>query len=570
MIRRCFQTLALVSVVTLSGVSWGKTILDLQKFKTTETLTNQYGWRIRLTNLNPAVNRWFLLEVNEPRGRSRLYHLENPDPKRQNLVLDENQDALALDQQGSDAVTCRLWGDGYQELKNGLGSSRPFAPLCQNRLYLRNAAKGHLSGRELAVEFVRDSVWAGESMISLLKKTVYKDSELIRAAVGMSSRVTEDASETTRAPLDGKIDPRFTKAMLEPTELGISGKWGEKGMMRAGHWYPSQGNDDVFVAAMLPEFVQSSILAGFTDRVLPLDAVEKSAMVYLVAFDLSNLEIGYAVGTNHPEVSYSERTADFLKVPGWPGPDGFGDYGPLVPTGSLNPAEARRVVATFNGGFKRKHSVFRMGEAAKRNGGSHYGFMQSGVIFSTLHDGLATAVLKDDGSFQLKSWTSDDNEALAHTVFARQNGRPLVYRDAKSKASIPGPDVYDNLRGNWSGSKDNSPRSLRTGICMQTVQGRNYLIFGLFSAHTPNAMARVFQSFDCDYAMHLDMNLVEHAYLATYFLDKNKNLRIEHVLNKMAEIDGSGDGSPRFVGRPDNRDFFYLLRKNSPHRIARE
>ena len=91
-------------------------------------------------------------------------------------------------------------------------------------------------------------------------------------------------------------------------------------------------------------------------------------------------------------------------------------------------------------------------------------------------------------------------------------------------------------------------------------------MYGFFSSHTPNAMARVFQAYDCDYAMHLDMNMIVHTYLATYFQPKDsKELKVEHIVKKMKWKDTEYQGQvlPRFVAVPDNRDFFYLLRKSS-------
>ena len=64
--------------------------------------------------------------------------------------------------------------------------------------------------------------------------------------------------------------------------------------------------------------------------------------------------------------------------------------------------------------------------------------------------------------------------------------------------------------------------------------------------------------------MQLDMNSLEHTYGAIYVEDAEGGLTPRHIASQMADIDAKArDGSPipRFVGFPDNRDFFYLLRK---------
>jgi hypothetical protein len=75
-------------------------------------------------------------------------------------------------------------------------------------------------------------------------------------------------------------------------------------------------------------------------------------------------------------------------------------------------------------------------------------------------------------------------------------------------------------------------------------------------------MARVFQAYDCRYAMHLDMNALEHTYLAVYRRE-GKNLLVQHLIQGMSVLDKADKGQyvPRFLGYPDNRDFFYVMRR---------
>ena len=75
---------------------------------------------------------------------------------------------------------------------------------------------------------------------------------------------------------------------------------------------------------------------------------------------------------------------------------------------------------------------------------------------------------------------------------------------------------------------------------------------------------RVFQAYGCRYAMHLDMNALEHTYFALYSL-KDGKIAVQHLIEGMAEVDrkGGDELAPRFLSFPDDRDFFYLTRKQS-------
>jgi hypothetical protein len=243
------------------------------------------------------------------------------------------------------------------------------------------------------------------------------------------------------------------------------------------------------------------------------------------------------------------------------GPDGIETTLPLVRTGMLSPTEASRVAATFTGGFKRQHGAFRMSDLATVAHGSHYGFVENGVVLSKLQPGLATALVFDDGRVDLRTWTEEDDALLPRTRYARQNGVAILERDglAANRPRLPGRNWGP---GNWSGSADRKLRTLRAGLGLQESQGRQFLVYGYFSSATPSAMARVFQASGCRYAMLLDMNALEHTYMAVYRMQGSR-LLTQHLIDGMEVVDGSKDGQPlpRFVSVADNRDFFYLLRR---------
>ena len=90
------------------------------------------------------------------------------------------------------------------------------------------------------------------------------------------------------------------------------------------------------------------------------------------------------------------------------------------------------------------------------------------------------------------------------------------------------------------------------------------MIYAVFSAATPTAMARVFQAYQTSYAMLLDMNALEHTYLA-YYRRSGSEMSVDHLLKGMNVLDQSVSGQviPRFLGFPDNRDFFYVMKRNT-------
>ena len=163
-----------------------------------------------------------------------------------------------------------------------------------------------------------------------------------------------------------------------------------------------------------------------------------------------------------------------MKDPPVAGPDGIGSIAPLISTGLIGPDNGRRTVATFTGGFKRTHGAFRSGELALRNHGSHYGFIENGVVFSKLQPGLATVFVLDDGSVEMKTWTEADNTLLARIRHARQNGVPLVEFDETSQSTVPGRLVGRWGPGNWSGSEDEKLRTIRAGLALQTSHGKRF------------------------------------------------------------------------------------------------
>ncbi len=543
-----------------------KTIVELQQFRQTSSSRVRSGkgveGTVTLVNLNPTINAWYLLKVAWQDGSEASYHLENLEPHSRRLSLDSNYPLGIEISEGKARYACNLFGDG--SLEQARNSKLIYAPLCDNRLYLRNPDKGHRTELEAAAEAFRDRVWGGEKVITVFHH-VLGDSHREAAKMhdeGQGSGAPNGGQQGA-LPLPAAIDAKYADRLLTPSGLGIALEGSEQAGLRPGAWYPASENPGVYVSLIAPELIDKTILEDRKATVNNLDSVEASALCYLIAFDLDHFDVAYALGTEHPEVGWSEHIQGSVKDPKLPGPDGIGTISPLVSTGLIGPENAMRTVAAFTGGFKRYHGAFKYGELASKNYGSHYGFMEDGVVFSKLQPGLATVFVLDDGSLQMKTWEETDNQFLARVKYARQNGVPLVEFDERSQSTVPGQLVNKWGPGNWSGSEDVKLRTIRAGIALQWNGRKRFLIYAVFSDATPSAMARVFQAYRFRYGMHLDMNALEHTYCALYRREGSQ-LVVEHVLEGMSQVDKSDSSGPipRFLGDPDNRDFFYLMRRN--------
>lgn len=543
-------------------------ILDLQPFRQAssnkiKSNTGNQG-TATLVNLNPAVNSWYLLEVDWQGGSKSSYHLENPQPRSEKLFLDPKYPLGIEITQGNARYSCGFFENKTNDaLDQARNSQTPYASLCDGRMFLRSPVKGHRTKLELAAAFFRQ-VWGGEK-VAVIFHHILEDSHRETAKLtdaGGPGGGAGDGGKVEDAPPSALIDPKYARQVLTPSGLGIALENVRDGVT-PGVWYSASGNPGVYVSLIEPQLIDRTILESYKTMVNPLDSVEASSLCYLVAFDLDRFDLGYELGTEHPSVEWSDHIQPAMKDPKLPGPDGIGAIAPLVPTGLVSPEFVSKTVATFTGGFKRTHGAFKSGELATKNHGSHYGFAEDGVVFSKLQPGLATIFVLDDGSVQLKTWDTQDDGMLPKIKHARQNGVPVVEFDEKSQATVPGRLVNKWGPGNWSGSEGMKLRTIRAGAALQSNGRKRFLVYAVFSDATPSAMARVFQAYRCRYAMHMDMNALEHTYLALY-RRAGSQLFVDYLLSGMSEVDkmDSGEEVPRFLGYPDNRDFFYVMRRD--------
>jgi hypothetical protein len=543
-----------------------RTVIDLQASRV-ETVLDLKGQKdlpqeVRLISLNPDVNAWFLVKLVWNPQRIEWFHLENGLNKDLNLELTPTyHNGIVLINANGERKQCDLWGSlARSAIYSARSANTPYAKLCDSELYLRNKIDGYKTTKEWVVEFLRSNIAGGETITTIVKETVYKDSFLIKSEGNINNSGAQ--TDLPDGPEPAKLNEKLRGEQITTKELGITVEGAKGDSLDAGRWYRSANQTGVFVSAIEPRAIDEQILKSNSDYVKGLDNVEMGAAAYMVAFDVGAFDLSFAVGTDHPAVGWSERTLPEVRDPALKGPDGFQTIAPITATGLIPPYLADRVAGIFTGGFKRDHGAFHWGTLAKQNRGSHYGFVENGVVLSELQPELSTLVVYKDGAIDFKTWKESDNEFIGRVRFARQNGVPIIDYDPVQNKGVPGRYVSNWTLGNWSGSQDRKFRSLRAGICMQNRGARRFLIYGYFSSMTPTAMARVFQAYNCNYAMHLDMNALEHTYMALYPPKKGQERVPQHLVRGMKVLDERFKGNvPRYMGYPDNRDFFYFTRK---------
>ncbi len=520
---------------------------------------------VTLTNLAPRVGAWYLLEIAKPsalvRGLSRgRFHLEARPTVR--LHLDAAYPQGLVVESGSRRVPCPLWGSEEAPLAGAAASRDAFVSLCGGDVTLRNTASGNRTKTEWVTEFLRDRVPGGEQLTNFVKEQLMEDAFLRTAELAGEAAPPPD--QPPGAPLAAKLAAEALDRGFVPLSLGLAARTEDpEHRLLVGRWYALEEQPGVFVSGVEARHIAPEIATAQARVTGGLDGVESRALDYLVAFDLGRYDLAYALGTEHPRVDWSERAPSNVRDERAPGPDGFSSVEPLVRSGRVGPFEAPDVVAAFAGGFKRSHGAFKYGPMANVNRGTHYGFIEEGVVLSSLQPGLATAVVWDDGRVELMTWTREDDARVGRIRYARQNGVPILETEHATGEVRVGERVLQWGAGNWSGSQDKRFRTLRAGLCLQESAAGRFLIYGYFSSVTPAAMARVFGGYGCGYAMLLDMNALEHTYLAVYGSEDGRRV-VHHLERGMSVVDKkSSDGTvlPRFIAAPDNRDFFYLKRK---------
>ena len=260
-----------------------KGIHELQPFREEVTAPLKDGRVVRLISLNPAVNSWFLLRLETAEGKVQdSYHLENPNPAGQTLRLyTEGRTALVVENEDG-ARRCAPWLGSGGSLTHARKTGLPFAPLCGDRIYLRNQVSGSRSNLEATTEFLRENVWGGESIVNFVKGTFFRDSEMTTSeALSTSGQGRLDLGPGA-AIMDYALEDR--PVVRTYNALGFEGA--DNKAMTMGLWYPIAGLEGVYTSTIQPRHLSESVLKG-EGKTNWLDGVESRANAQFVAFDLS-------------------------------------------------------------------------------------------------------------------------------------------------------------------------------------------------------------------------------------------------------------------------------------------
>lgn len=236
------------------------------------------------------------------------------------------------------------------------------------------------------------------------------------------------------------------------------------------------------------------------------DPARPYVTVAVVAFDLSQVQLHYQLGTEEPVSTASDPR-----------------------TGQI-PAEYRQagvLLAAFNGGFKTIHG--------------HYGVMVGSTALVPMIDGLGTLVIRQDGSLQMGEWDAD----LFYTpeiVIARQNC-PLMVHNGEVN-----PLVNNDSVSTWGGTISGNTVTLRSGLGVSQDGQTLYYFAGSYLAMP--VLAEAMRTAGAYHGMQLDIN--NYYVLFTKFEPQNDHLEALPLLPKVM-VDNVG----RFLGSYV-RDFFFI------------
>jgi len=317
-----FAAAGVLAAVAAQKAEGPGTIVELQPFRQTSSIHVRSGVAT-LVNLNPAIDAWYLLSVN-----GSDWHLENPKPHEAQILLDEKYPSGLVIGEGNNRYPCDLFGSTPSALEQGRASQLIYYPLCGERLYLRNPAKGRRTALESATEFLRNQVWGGEKVIILFHHLL-EDRYRETAEFRNREQAGGSAGKTIAAdlPLPALVNPANADRLIKAANLGIvlQSPDAERNGMTPGAWYPAAGdaagNPGIYVSVMQPNLIAPAIFRSAGSLVNNLDNVEASSLVYLIAFDLDRFELGFALGTEFPGVGWSDRVTGQMRDSRLPGPD---------------------------------------------------------------------------------------------------------------------------------------------------------------------------------------------------------------------------------------------------------
>ena len=413
-----------------------KSVIELQKFRRTYTtrIADARGrvGRAELIDLNPRIGAWYLLQLTWDGGETSTYHLTNSRPETHRLILDSSFPGGLLLEGDRGRTECDLWSsDSPSSLVAASRLSTPYVTLCDDEVVLRRPTAGRRTSLEWATDFLRDNLWGGEALTVLVRDKLYSDAHLVTSVPVPAAVDPPPIPASPGLPRPARIDADHADDLLTPVDLGLELD-SPRAVVRVGAWYPARDNSGVFVSVIESGLVARTLLESSPRRAGRLDAVEA------VALDLSRrvrpsalrarLSPGHRPSAGRLVREGTARDARRRSA-------GTGRHRRRsrlwCRTGIVGPIVGRADVATLRRRLQalaRRLRVRCAGACSQH--GSHYGFIENGVVLSKLQPGLATIFALDDGAVRMKTWSRDDDALLERIRFARQNGVPIVETDA--------------------------------------------------------------------------------------------------------------------------------------------
>jgi hypothetical protein len=263
-----------------------------------------------------------------------------------------------------------------------------------------------------------------------------------------------------------------------------------------GEWQPYLTNSQGDVVA-LRTFLQP-------------DPERPYAIVAAVAFDLTQVDLHYVLGTKEPALADGPRGTGFI------------------------PAERRqadRLLAAFNGGFMASHG--------------EYGAMADGLVALPAKNGYATVAMYPDGSVRIGNWNEAIDPAGPFTSW-RQNAR-LVVADG-----VVNERVYTGSIVVWGGNINGNIVTWRSGLGIS--QGNDVLYFLAGPSMSMPTLAEAMTAVSVHNGLLLDIN-ESWVHFAAVRPDGAGDLLAEPLFPE-----GMATWPDRYL-RQSDRDFFYVTVK---------
>jgi len=447
-----------------------------------------------LVKLNPAVNAWFVLTLDDAgRRRSASYHLENASPRQQLQLNAAGAGSLDVTADGRTTALRDPVRRAGRRARAG-AAIRPALRAAVRRPPVPAQTRCAAARTELEAtsEFLRDHVWGGEQIVGFVRSEFFRDSHVERAK--------------RRPPARRRAAPSAAAARVGAAGVGFrvpscracsASTWRCGKRRRAG---------PVVRRARRCRRLRQRGRAGSGRRhaggprgtaVAPRRGRGRRRLVYLVAFDLARLDLAFTARHRPPAPGLVGAHARRVAQPrpararrhrhggaaGAHRHDEPGDPG----------ARRRRVppVASSASTAPSARASWRSATAAATTASPSRGGLQ--------HAGAGPG---DAVRAERRHRRHEDlergrrgaaGEAARCAAERRRRCSSRMRRARRPSARL----VEQWGPGNWSGSALGQLRTLRAGACLLEQESRRYLVYGYFSTATPPTMARVFRAYGC-------------------------------------------------------------------------